>query len=279
MEMTMVTWSETNYLQQKADIALAMGQLESYEHQAYAVTLHKNTIPTATELADQWRAVVGKAPDIGSKIQWWDTINSEIGDSYVFDDNEVLAEFVPVDPTPVTNWELFGSLYQDASTPSTDWNLTIPQTHKNLRILITSKSLDTGGVRESFKLRFNNDAGSDYGHQIQGVWDATAQALGIANNNEVYLFHHGTSLNNDVDTCGSFDVEITNYCDGSLDSIVFSARGMSSVQDVALATRNVANIFHAELWELTNDITQINFLDLAGWAPGTRIAVYGVYPK
>ena len=280
----MVTWFSADYSQQKTDIATAMQQLDQIESRAYSITLHSTTQPTPTELAIFWYSRKNYSPVPGSKIQWLNSVSDEIEGVFVYTEGVALAEFKLIEPIVQANWEVIDSFYLAEGDISDDWTVAIPQTYQDLFIQFSGGLLDAGdyGV---LKIQFNDDA-INYNLQPQGGFAgpaAPAATYTIAASGyitqlelEYVPFANGYPDNNSV---GDLGIHIPFYCDtsNSRKRMLFIKTGMDA--GFLTAAKNLTGLLSCGIWSNPAAITQIKFFDGTGFAPGTRITVWGIYPN
>lgn len=162
-----------SYSDQRSFLADLETGLSELERLVYQPTVHKATQPSQDELEAAWLELFAAPMPVFGRVQWYNTNKSRIDNIFMRDD-DALTTMVPILSKDESGSGIFfvDSSYLDASAASISIS-NIPQTYKDLLVLVCTRSTAAGPVNHL--VRLNAVAtGYHYAQQVAGLSTHTA---------------------------------------------------------------------------------------------------------
>lgn len=147
----------------------------------------------------------------------------------------------------------------------------IPQNYTDLRIAIQARSTAAGNGRESFRIRFNGDTGSNY--SATWIVGNGTSAGSSRNSSQTYAYAMFQESNSTSTAYGMNTLDIMNYSNSTT-----YKTGLTRSSYNLLGNTEDCSAAHVFLWRSTSAITSIEFSTDAsgGFSSGSTFNLYGI---
>ncbi len=268
-----IVWPDT-----RADQVEIIRQLYSdivdLEREYIPATLYNNSTPSQAQIRASWDAIYDYSPLLYSKVVSYKTAENLVNNIHLAKPFFELSW-----PTPKKNWHLLSSYLKDYESASADVVMAIPPIYQKIVIIGTIR-LKEAGATPPLMVRVNGISSANYWYQRAGVYNDGAGAGGFsnlaANAQTEWDLHWVTGDTNDTPLAAQIYLEFPFYTTAIL--IEFHGKFIAAYGERTTTTQGVTI---SNLWgfmNLAQILSSITIFDSDGFAPGTKIDMYGVIP-
>lgn len=271
-----IAWPD-NREDQIAMIRQLYSDISDLERKYIPATLFDNATPTQDQIRDSWDVAYDSSPLLYSKVASYKTDENLVDNIHIS-----MPSFVRSWPVPTKNWNLLSSYLKDYDSASADLVWTVPITYQKIALVMTIRTEDAASA-PGLAMRVNGLSSANYFHQRSGVYNDGDGTGGFSNASEkaatFWTLDWVAGALNDTPLSAQVYMEFPFYTTASF--IEFYGRSIISYGDKAAG--DVKGILAANWWGFMNatsqvPMTSITILDSDGFAPGTKIDMYGVLP-
>jgi len=148
---------------------------------------------------------------------------------------------------------------------------SISGSYTDLRIIIQARSTAAGNGRESFRIRYNSDTGSNYSATF--ILGNGSTASSNRSSSQTYAFAMFQESNSTSTSYGMNTLDIMNYANTTT-----YKTGLTRTSYNLLGNTEDSSAAHVFLWRSTSAITSIEFSTDAsgGFRSGSTFTLYGI---
>lgn len=254
--------------------------LTALQRKVSPATIYSTTAPTEAQIAAQWAVYHPPAyqPDNYEVMQWVDpSVNllknhySKIEDIASTSSTTIQRRVVEF-PTAPISWSVIQEIYMDVAGAATQTFSAIPQTYRDLYLYIMLRDT-AAALSANTTIRINGTSSATYGYSFQAANSAASLGTEQVGQTGFILTVPGATAWRSAYHEGLF--QIFDYA-AALRGVRVYHRGTyyASAANPPTATSN--NVHGFGLFNAAAAVTSLTVVSATGYAPGSRLVLFGV---